>query len=111
MARDRHAAHQILRVQNLRSIENRLRLRQARPRRRLDDLQLLFERRIADLDIEHESIELSFRQRIGAFLLDRILRGEHEERQLERVGLPAGSHLVLLHGLQQCRLGSSAACD
>ena len=32
-------------------------------------------------DVEHEAIELRFRQRIRAFELDRILRGEHEERR------------------------------
>ena len=39
-------------------------------------------------DVEHEAIELRLRQRIGAFELDRILRGQHEERplQLDRSG-------------------------
>ena len=46
----------------------------------LHDLQLLLLRRVVDEDHEHEAVELRFGQRIGALLLDRILRREHEER-------------------------------
>ena len=35
---------------------------------------------IIDLDVEHEAVELRFGQRIGSFLLDRVLRGDDEER-------------------------------
>ena len=45
-----------------------------------EDLLFLFEVRVIDLDVEHEAVELGFGQRIGAFLLDRVLRGEDEER-------------------------------
>ena len=38
-----------------------------------------------DHDVEHEPVELGFRQRIRAFELDGVLRGEHEERLFERV--------------------------
>ena len=41
-----------------------------------------FARRIADHQLEEESIQLRLGQRIGAFLLDRVLRGQHEERPL-----------------------------
>jgi hypothetical protein len=37
-------------------------------------------RRVPDLDVEHEAVELGFGQRIGPFLLDRVLRGDREER-------------------------------
>ena len=37
-------------------------------------------RRVADADLEHEPVELRLGQRIRAFLLDRVLRREHEER-------------------------------
>ena len=37
---------------------------------------------IADDQLEEEAVELGFGQRIGAFLLDRVLRGHHEERLL-----------------------------
>ena len=32
------------------------------------------------MDLEHEAVELGFGQRIGAFLLDGVLRGQHEKR-------------------------------
>ena len=32
------------------------------------------------IDEEHEAVELRLGQRIGAFLLDRVLRRQHEER-------------------------------
>ena len=31
-------------------------------------------------DLQQETVELGFGQRIGALLLDRVLRGQHEER-------------------------------
>ena len=36
--------------------------------------------RIADDDLHHEAVHLRFGQRIGALLLQRILRGEHQKR-------------------------------
>ena len=53
-------------------------------RRRRKNPLLLRSRRVVDDDVEHESIELRFRQRIGPFLFDRILRREDEQRTLER---------------------------
>ena len=44
------------------------------------DLLLVFQRGVIDLDVEHEAVELRFRQRIGSFLLDGVLRGDDEER-------------------------------
>ena len=41
---------------------------------------------VVDVDVEHEAVELGLGQRVGALLLDGVLRGEHEERQVERVG-------------------------
>ena len=41
--------------------------------------------RVADLDLQHEAVELRLGQRVGALLLDRVLRREDEER-LGRAG-------------------------
>ena len=49
-------------------------------RHHFENLPLLGARRIADLQFQHEAVHLRFGQRIGAFLFDRILRGQHEER-------------------------------
>ena len=55
-------------------------------RRRLREDRAFFRRRrIVDHHVEHEAIELRFGQRIGAFLLDRVLRRQHEQRTIERV--------------------------
>ena len=58
-------------------------------------------RRVIDLDVEHEPIELRLGQRIGPFLLDRVLRGDRKERLGQRIGRLADRHFALLHRLQQ----------
>ena len=55
-------------------------------------------------DLEHETVELGFGQRIRALELDGILGGEDVERLLEDVRLALNGHAVLLHRLQQRRL-------
>ena len=71
----------------------------------LDDGFLLALRRVADPELEHEAVELRLGEGIGALLLDGVLGGEDEERLGQRIGPPARGHLVLLHGLEQRRLG------
>ena len=56
---------------------------------------------IAELDREQEAVELRFGQRVGADLLDRVLRGDHEERLGQRARLAVHRHLALLHRLEQ----------
>ena len=56
---------------------------------------------IADADPQQEAVELGLGERIGALVLDRVLRREHDERPRERVGLALDRHLPLLHRLQQ----------
>ena len=60
--------------------------------------------RIADLELEHEPIDLRFRQRVGAFLLNGVLRRQYQERFFELEGLFPDGDLPLLHGLQQSAL-------
>jgi hypothetical protein len=42
----------------------------------------------ATQDLEHEAVLLGFGQRVGALLLDGVLRRQHEERRVERMTLP-----------------------
>ena len=70
-----------------------------------DDLELLVLARVVDQDVEHEPVELGLGQRIGAFLLDRVLRGQDEERVGQPVPLAADGDLPLLHRLEQRGLG------
>ncbi len=74
-------------------------------RRRGDDRLFFLLRGIIHAQLEHEAIELRFRQRIRPFLLDGILRRKHEKRRGEPICLTRGTDLMLLHRLQQRRLG------
>ena len=42
---------------------------------------------VVDGDLEQEPVVLRFGQRIGSFVLDRVLRGEDGEVRRERVGV------------------------
>ena len=68
----------------------------------------LFAAGILHHELEEEAVELGFGKRIGAFLLERVLRGHHEERLFELADLAAGGHLLFLHRFQQGRFASWA---
>ncbi len=85
-------------------LEHAQRLRTFRAGRFGDDLHLVVFGQVGHHDVEQEAIELRFGQRIGAFELDRVLRGQHEERPLERIGPAGGGDVILLHRLEQRRL-------
>ena len=70
----------------------------------LHDAPLVRLRRRLDEALEHKAVDLRFGKRIGAFLLDRVLRREDKERLRERVCLVANRHLALLHRLEKRRL-------
>ena len=55
-------------------------------------------------DLEHEAVYLRLRERIGTFLLDRVLGSHDKERFRELESLVAYRDLPLLHRLEQCRL-------
>lgn len=61
--------------------------------------------RVIDAQLEHEAVEFGFRQRIGAFLLDRVLRRQHHERLRHRQGASFQGDLALLHHFQEGGLG------
>ena len=101
----RHLAHQPLELQDLLGVGAGLQLRPAHARGvAIDDLHFVFGAQVVEQHVEQEAIELRFGQRIGAFELDRILRGQHEERLAERMRRAAHRHGMLLHGFEQRRL-------
>ena len=55
-------------------------------------------------NLEHEAIFLRFGQRIGSFILDGILRGEHGEAGRQPMRFAVDGHRPFLHGLEQGRL-------
>ena len=60
---------------------------------------------IADHHFEHEAVELGFGQRIGAFLLDRVLRGQYHKGARQVVGVAVERYAALLHYFEQGGLG------
>src|SRR5205085_11479382 len=59
---------------------------------------------IGEYMLEQEAIELRFRERIGALLLDRILCGDHHEALAEAMRLAVERDLAFLHRFQKCCL-------
>ena len=55
-------------------------------------------------DLEHEAVFLRFRERIGTFVFNRVLRREDGEVRRQRIGVAVDRHNTFLHGLQQRRL-------
>jgi len=64
--------------------------------------------RIVDVDLHQEAVELRLRQRIGCFLLQRVLRRQHVERLRQIVARARNRDVLFLHGLQQRGLGARA---
>src|SRR5882762_1501464 len=63
-----------------------------------------FVRGIAHFDAHQKTVELRFRQGIGAVMLDGILRGDHEKRLRQRERLAVDGDLCFVHGFEKRRL-------
>ena len=105
---DRQAPHQALRRQQVLRRHRGLRLGLLGAGGVLQDLQLGLAVRIIDVDLHQEAVELRLGQRIGAFLLQRVLRRQHMERRRQVVARARDRHVMLLHRLQQRRLRARA---
>src|SRR5262249_51195856 len=70
----------------------------------LEHVVFFVERRIAEAKADQEAVELRFGQRERSLVVDRILRGDDEERRLEGVGLAVDRDAAFGHRLQQSRL-------
>ena len=66
-----------------------------------NDFFFAFAIRVAHADAHQETVELRFRQRIGAVMLDRILRGEHQERLRQRMRVIVHRDLRFVHRFEQ----------
>ena len=105
MRRDRDGAGEPLHLDDLggrADLRGGHRLGAGRPVHDRDEVLLGRER---DHDLEQEAVELRLGQGIGALHLERVLGREHEERRIEREALAGDRDLVLLHRLEQARLG------
>jgi amidase len=70
----------------------------------VENLLLRLRRAVIDQDLEEETVDLRFGQRIGAFIFDRVLRRDRDERIGQRIARAVECHLPLFHCLQQRRL-------
>ena len=106
----RHPPHDLLQVDDRLPVQQPGEVRPVLAGRLLHDLDLVLRRGVLHVGHEHEAVELRLGQRVGAFLLDRVLRRQHEERLGQLVGVLAAGDAVLLHRFQQggLRLGRRA---
>ena len=65
------------------------------------NLQLFLTGRIVHFYLQHKAVLLCFGQRIGSFLLQWVLRSQHQKRLGQCVSGVANGHLFFLHGFQQ----------
>src|SRR5258708_693553 len=63
---------------------------------------------IGDVDLEEEAVELRLGERVGAFLLERVLRRQHVEGPRQRMVLAGDRDAAFLHRLEQRRLRARA---
>ncbi len=96
--------HELLNLENLGAAQHPLRRLRRHACRLGDDSDLFVLVEVGHDDVEHEAVELRLGERIGSFELDGILRREHEERPLERIGPARGRDVILLHRLEESRL-------
>ena len=74
------------------------------PAHQINDQHFVFDGWVLDVDVHEETIHLRFRQRIRAFLLDRILRRHHHEQRRHLVGGACNRYLPLFHRFEHGRL-------
>ena len=67
--------------------------------------QLLLPLRVADVHLHQKPVLLRLRQRVGAFVFDRILGRKDREARRQGMVHPVDRDLALLHRLEQRRLG------
>jgi hypothetical protein len=60
---------------------------------------------VPDRELHQEAVQLRLRQAVRAVHLDRVLRGDDEERARHTVAVPVDRDVALLHDLEQRRLG------
>ena len=70
-----------------------------------EDAELVVEARVTESGAQEEPVELSLGKRERAFVLDRVLGREEQERKRKLARDPVDGHLTLGHRLEERRLG------
>ena len=104
MIAGRNLPNQSLQCQDLFGIENLRDDVRLNRRRSLGNLSFFGKRRVLYEDLEHETVLLRFRQRIGPLLLNWVLCRQHEERISQNVPRLTDGHLSFLHCFEERRL-------
>ena len=99
--RHRHFAYQLLQLQQDRAVQHLVDFRFCPFGRAIEHFGQFSGAGIIHQQFEKETVELRFGQRVGPFLIDGVLRGEHEERLGELAEFSGGSDLFLLHRFEQ----------
>ncbi len=105
VGRDGHRQAQRPHPHDGRPVHHRRGLGRLAAGRPVDDGDQLIDAGEGHVDLEHEAVELRLGQRIRALHLERVLGGQHEKRRVQPIYLAADRHGLLLHHLQQGRLG------
>src|SRR3989442_4482483 len=67
----------------------------------LEHFDLLLAGRIAHVDLQEEPVDLGLRERVRAFVLDRVLGRDHEERWVDPERFAFEGRLSLLHRFEE----------
>src|SRR5437016_8443323 len=103
--RHRHFADETLEFDKLRSADGFLELNLTKRSRLAHNLNLLIFREIINDDVEHEPVELGFRQWICTLELDGVLRRQNVKWFLQNVSIAFDGDRSFLHGFEQRGLG------
>ena len=94
-----------LQLEHIVRVHHRRERVERRPRRLLlDDARFVGGRRIAEFDPHEKTVELVFREEIGALEFVGILRGDHHEWGRKVMDLPLCAHCRFGHRLEERRL-------
>ena len=83
-----------------------LKLNRAHGRGLIHDLDFIVLGKVSNDDVEHETVQLRFRQWIRSFQFNGILRGQYIKWRIERIGMTFNRDRSLLHGFQQAPTAS-----
>ena len=104
MLGENHLANQLLPFDDFRAVHDLFRFNGDAFGGSVNDRVQFISCRVADRELEKEAVELSLRQRISAFLFNRVLRCHHKKWFVKNEAVASNGNGAFLHGFQQGRL-------